>query len=554
MSNDIKKKGFLERIPAFSLILIMAVLMVVGGALIPLLRISYHPSPEQGKRLTISFSWPGASQRVIEQEITSKVEGLVASVVGVEKTSSVSSQGNGSVTVVLKEKANVSAVRFEISSLLKQIAEKLPEGAGGLYLQGGNIGGGLRQNTRQVLSYIINADMDPANIKDYVERNIKPYLTQIDYVRDVSVGGAMPLYLDIEYNPIELQRYGLESNVIVSGLQNFLGQRSIVGDVDRIDRDGNKERITLLLETERLGPDIGKTPLATIDGKIIYLNDVAKFDYKKRQETSFYRINGLNTIYLSIFADTETNIIKASAEIRERMEKIQANLTDGFYVTLTNDAAKEVREELVKLVKRTFLCLAILFLFVWIISRSRRYLSVIAISLFANVLIAVIFYYLFDVELNLISLAGVAVSLGIMIDTVIVMVDHYSYYHNRSAFIAILAALLTTIGSLVIVFFMPDYVKGALNHFSTIIIINLVVALFVALFFVPAIIDHSELCCRQMKKSCKRLKRIVSWSRFYTRYITFTQKRKWIYITIFVLAFGIPVHLLPSKLGKSDYY
>lgn len=114
----------------------------------------------------------------------------------------------------------------------------------------------------------------------------------------------MPLYLDIEYNPIELQRYGLESNVIVSGLQNFLGQRSIVGDVDRIDRDGNKERITLLLETERLGPDIGKTPLATIDGKIIYLNDVAKFDYKKRQETSFYRINGLNTIYLSIFADT----------------------------------------------------------------------------------------------------------------------------------------------------------------------------------------------------------------------------------------------------------
>lgn len=500
MSNDIKKKGFLERIPAFSLILIMAVLMVVGGALIPLLRISYHPSPEQGKRLTISFSWPGASQRVIEQEITSKVEGLVASVVGVEKTSSVSSQGNGSVTVVLKEKANVSAVRFEISSLLKQIAGKLPEGAGGLYLQGGNIGGRLRQNTQQVLSYIINADMDPANIKDYVERNIKPYLTQIDYVRDVSVGGAMPLYLDIEYNPIELQRYGLESNVIVSGLQNFLGQRSIVGDVDRIDRDGNKERITLLLETERLGPDIGKTPLATIDGKIIYLNNVAKFDYKKRQETSFYRINGLNTIYLSIFADTETNIIKASAEIRERMEKIQANLTDGFYVTLTNDAAKEVREELVKLVKRTFLCLAILFLFVWIVSRSRRYLSVIAISLFANVLIAVIFYYLFDVELNLISLAGVAVSLGIMIDTVIVMVDHYSYYHNRSAFIAILAALLTTIGSLVIVFFMPDYVKGALNHFSTIIIINLIVALFVALFFVPAIIDHNGLCCRQTKK------------------------------------------------------
>lgn len=554
MSNAPKKKGFLERIPSFSLILIMVVLMVVGAALIPLLRIAYQPTPEQGNRLTVSFSWPGASQRVIEQEITSKVEGVVASVIGVKKTSSVSSPGNGSVTVILKEKANVSAVRFEISSLLKQIAGKLPEGAGNLYLQGGNVGGGLRKNTQQVLSYIINADMDPSGIKDYVERNIKPYLTQIDYVREVSVSGAMPLYLDIEYDPIELQGYGLASNAIVSGLQNFLGQRSIVGDAERIDRDGNKERITLLLETEQLGSDIGKTPLATIDGKIVYLSDIARFDYKQRRETSFYRINGLNTIYLSIFADTETSIIKASAELRERMEEIQANLTDGFYVTLTNDAAKEVREELMKLVKRTFLSLLILFLFVWMVSRSRRYLSVIAVSLFANVLISVIFYYLFDVELNLISMAGVAVSFGIMIDTVIVMVDHYSYYHDRRAFLAILAALLTTIGSLVIVFFMPDYVKGALNHFSAIIIINLVIALFVALFFVPAMIDRIGLCRRQAKKSRRRLKRTVWWSRFYSRYIAFTQKRKWIYVTIFVLAFGIPIHLLPAKLGKNDYY
>ena len=90
---------------------------------------------------------------------------------------------------------------------MKQIAGKVPQGAGNLYLQGGDAGGGLRQNTQQVLSYIINADMDPANIKDYVERNIKPYLTQIDYVREVSVGGAMPLYLDISYDPTALQRY-----------------------------------------------------------------------------------------------------------------------------------------------------------------------------------------------------------------------------------------------------------------------------------------------------------------------------------------------------------
>ena len=554
MNNDRPQKGFLERIPSFSLILIMTVLMVVGAALIPMLRVAYKPTPKQGKQLNVSCNWAGASPRVIEQEITSKIEGMISSVVGVEKTSSTSSYGSGEVAIELKENANVSAVRFEISSLLKQIAGKLPEGADYPSLSGGDVRGGMTQNTQQVLSYIINADMDPAYIQNYIERNIKPYLTQIDYVREVAVSGAPPIYLDIEYDPIVLQSYGLESSIITSGLANFLGQRSIVGDVDRIDRNGNKERITLLLETEPLGTNIGKTPLTTIEGKIIYLDDIAKLDYKKRRESSFYRINGLNTINLTISVDVEVNIIKASAELRERMEEVQANLSEGFYISLTNDAAKEVRDELNKLVKRTFLSLIILFLFVWITSRSGRYLSIIATALFANVLIAVIFFYLFEIELNLISLAGVAVSFGIMIDTTIVMVDHYSYYRNRSVFIAILAALLTTIGSLVIIFFMPDYVKGTLNDFATIIIINLIVSLFVALFFVPAIIDHNGLDRRQQKKHYPRCRRIIKWNKFYIGYITFTQKQKWIYILLLVLAFGIPFNLLPRELGRNNYY
>lgn len=554
MSKDRIKKGFLERIPSFSLILIMTVLMVIGAALIPMLRVAYNPTPKQGKQLSVSFNWPGASPRVIEQEITSKIEGMVSSVVGVEKTSSTSSYGSGNVAIELKKNANVSAVRFEISSLLKQIAGKLPEGADYPSLSGGDVGSGMKQSSRQVLSYIINADMDPANIQNYVERNIKPYLTQIDYVREVAVSGAPETYLDIEYDPKELQNYGLEANIITSGLQNFLGRRSIVGDVDRIDRNGNKERITLLLDTETLGSDIGKTPLTTIDGKIIYLDNIAKLDYKKRRESNFYRINGLNTINLSISADAEVNIIKASAELRKRMEEVQANLSDGFYVSLTNDEAKEVRGEVNKLIKRTFLSLLFLFLFIWISSRSGRYLSIIAVSLFANVLIAVIFFYLLDIELNLISLAGVAVSFGIMIDTTIVMVDHYSYYRNRGVFIAILAALLTTIGSLVIIFFMPDYVKGTLNDFATIIIINLIVALFVALFFVPAIIDRNGLNRRHEKKHYRRCRRIIQWNKFYNGYITFTQKKKCIYITILILAFGIPLNLLPQRLDQYYYH
>lgn len=543
------RKSFIERIPGFSIILITAVLIVIGAALIPLLPVSYLPTQKQDMRLSVSFSWPGASPIVIEQELTSKIEGMVSSVAGVEQTYSTSQEGNGIVNIKLKKGANISAVRFEIMSLLKQIGCKLPLGSSYPILSGGDVENTTLRGTQQVLSYIVNADMDPAHIRNYVERNIKPLLTQIDYVREVEITGISSDYLDISYHPEELKNYGLTPSDIINGLQLFLGKRAIIGDVNKTDSQGCRERITLLLDVEQ-PESIGKTPIITIDNKIIYLNDITTVEYKKRKANNFYRINGLNTINLTVSADADVNIIKASAELRAQMEEIKKNLTEGFYIIQTDDAAEEVRKELKKLITRTFLSLLILFILIRITNRSGRYLSIITLSLIANVLIAVIFFYLFRVELNLVSIAGIAVSFGIIIDTTIVIVDHYSYYHNRNIFIAILAALLTTIGALVIIFFMPDYVRSTLNDFTVIIIINLVVSLFVSFFFVPTLIDRLKLNRKEWSITIKQRRRNVWLNHIYTRYIRFTQKRKWIYFVLLIAAFGLPIHLLPPRIGN----
>ena len=113
---------------SFSILLVLCVLMVVGGALVPQLDISNKPRPEQGKTLTISYRWENASAKVVEQNVTSRIEALVSSVRGVEKVSSVSRFGRGRITVELKPKADVSATKFEIASILRQIRGKVPEG------------------------------------------------------------------------------------------------------------------------------------------------------------------------------------------------------------------------------------------------------------------------------------------------------------------------------------------------------------------------------------------------------------------------------------------
>ena len=199
--------------------------------------------------------------------------------------------------------------------------------------------------------------------------------------------------------------------------------------------------------------------------------------YKEQLPAFYFRINGLNTINLTVTPDKYVNTIKLADQVKERMHELEKTFPQSFSATLAHDSSEYVKNELHKIVLRTVLSVLILLLFVYIVSRKLRYLFIITVTLAANIFIACIFYYLLNLEIHLYSLAGITVSLGIIIDTSIIMVDHYGYYRNRKAFLAILAAVLTTIGSLAVVFFLPEHQKANLVEFSAVIIVNLAVHL-----------------------------------------------------------------------------
>ena len=556
MDGPLKHKNLLDRIPSFSLVLIMVIFIIMGLALIPLLDVGSSPRPRQGKTLNVSFSWPDMAPKVIEQEVTSKIEGLLSAVKGVEEVSSVSNLGSGSVSLTLKEKVNVSAVRFEISSLLKQLADKLPEEVSYPQLSGGNVVNEFSDKPVSInlLTYRINADMDGDQIKEYIEYTVVPVLSTHEDVKDISVSGGSTKYVEIVYDPVVLSNYGLTAATIADGIKSFIGKNNIVGDIDFIDSDQERRRITLYFATGKFTKDIGEMPLTSVNGKTIYLNNLATYEYKDKLPSRYFRINGLNTVNMTVSVDAGANLIKLSETLRAEIDRIKPNLKSGVFLTLTNDASSEMQTELNKLIKRTLLSLLILLLFVWLISRNMKYLTIIAITLLANLATAVIAYYLLDIRLHIFSLAGITVSLGLIIDASIVMVDHYSYYHDRKSFLAILAALLTTIGSLIVIFFMPEFIQRDLYDFSRIIIINLSVALLVALFFVPALVEKMHFNSRKSLHFIYQRRGLLRWTKFYGRYIQFTQKKKGIYFAILVLAFGLPFYALPGKWEKKQAY
>lgn len=295
-------------------------------------------------------------------------------------------------------------------------------------------------------------------------------------------------------------------------------------------------------------------PIKSLNGRIIYLKDIARLDYREKIPDSYYRINGLNCIYVNIFAEKNANVIDLSAKVKEEVERLTDNFPQGYSMKMIFDSSVELKDELGQTLFRTVLTVLILLVFVFLLNRDFRYLFIIGVSLLANVLIAFVFYYLLKVEIHIYTLAGITVSFGIIIDNVIVMTDHYRHHRDRKVFMAILAATLTTMGALAVIFNMDNPVMRNMWDFTTVIIVNLTVSLFIALFFVPAMMDKISLKEKKGSLQWKRRRRIVRLTHRYSRFIYVEGKfRKWL-VVLAILGFGLPVFMIPNTVERNKSY
>ncbi len=484
----------------------MAALTVIGVAMLPMLNIQYTPTVPE-RKIDVSFSWPDASARLVEQGATSRIEGTLSTVAGCESVSSRSSKGRGSVTVWFRKGTDMAAARFEVASAIRNLYAKLPEEVS--YPNISLATSGSRES--ETLVYTIKADLPSERIEEYVSNYVSAPLSRIKGVGKVSLSGVTPFEWVITFDPKAMEPVGIAASDLAAAFRDYF-RSEVIGLTTLPQADGSGRSIVLKLRN-RVSPDFGEIPVAHRNGRIYYLRDFASVRWSEALPTSYFRINGLNTINLSVSCEGHTNMLRVAAAVRAEMERLQAGFPPEISATLNYDASRYVSGELEKIYVRTLLCVAILLLFVFLVSRDLRYLFIILVTLVVNILVAVVFYNLLRLDIHIYTLAGITVSLGIIIDTSIIMVDHYSYYRDRRVFVSILGALLTTIGALGIVWLLPEKQQANLTDFSLVIVINLAVSLLVALLFVPALLDKFPLG-RSMTASSVRRRRFAV--RFFT--------------------------------------
>ena len=523
----------------FSVVVVFLALVLAGASFIPLQNLRFKPSRSMPE-ITVRFNWFNASPEVIEEQ-SARIEGALSRLDQVKSVTSTSTIGSGQVTIEFDRYANMAQKRYEISTQLRQLRSSFPDGMSYPELAATMADD---EGTTTFMTLTLNAHTTTHYIREVAEALVIPELTRIEGITDVKLYGATPNQWEICFDPALLRNYQigvseLETLFRRMGEKDFLGSHST---------DAGHTAPVFMVSRQVEPTEWQMLPVALKNGRIIRVSDVATVKKQERPPTSYFRINGKNTINLVLLSSSSSNQIRLSQQVRQAIADIGPQLPAGYGIAVASDSSDFIRNELSKIGIRTIFSLLILLTFVLLSTRSFRILAVLTIALVANLLIAFAFYYLLKVEIHLYSLAGITVSFGIIIDNSILMVSHMQKKKGLHVFIAILAATLTTLGALSVIFFLKENQKILLVDFVYVMLINLSISLVVALFLVPSLMSLIYKPHRQSASLIPNRKRIVKFTVWYGRYIAFGQRFRWAFIVLAILMFGLPVWLIPEKM------
>jgi len=230
------------KLSSFSIIIVFVCLSIIGASIIPLLSIQLSPT-KTIPSIHVNYTWQDASAKVIEQEVTAKLEGVFNTIRGVKEISSTSNKGGGRIQIKFKKNSNMDAIRFELANLIRQSYSDLPEGVTypSLSLNAAN------ENTTPILSYSINANESPYYIKKYAEQFIIPKLSIISGVNQTNIDGVAPYEWVVEYNTNTLIQLQLSVDEIQESINNYLTKQDLGTGIVHIKDNMANHEVSLTL-------------------------------------------------------------------------------------------------------------------------------------------------------------------------------------------------------------------------------------------------------------------------------------------------------------------
>lgn len=531
----------------------------MGYALLPLLPLKWLPSGSGDAAMYVRYGWPEASPEALERGATAPLEGAFSLLAGVKKVASVSGRGSGHISLEIEKGADPAMLRFEVASAIRRLYPRLPAGVS--YPQITVFDPKDDKQEQPLLVYTLSGDDATPVLHRYATESLVPQLAGASGgIGRIEVAGGNVMEWVVRYDEGQMAALGLGRQDLLTALTGHyrfepLGMARSGSHVLPVVLKGGG---TSGIAEQNAIPSILGIPVARRGSRTVLLGDVATVSQQEQRPSSYYRINGQNSLRLLFYPEQGANQLETAKQWRDAVGELSGGLSKGYQLALEHDGSERLQAELNKILYRTGLSLLILLAFSALAYRSWRYMALIIASLAVNLGLAFICYFFFQVELHTYALAGATLSFGMVVDNAIVMAHHLSTHAGKrtagSVFPAMVACSLTTIAALVGVFFLPEAMQLQLTDFAKVIITNLGVSLAVAYWFIPAMMERLGMAGPSKPISIKRRRRLSAVYGSYAALLGFLLRWRKTAVLAVVLLFGLPVFMLPSKVEGWDWY
>ncbi|MEL6696998.1 MAG: efflux RND transporter permease subunit [Bacteroidota bacterium] len=504
-----------------------------GLFLVPQLPLSLYPTYVL-PTYQISFIWSSAPPEIIERQVTSLCEGYLARMEGLSQLTSSSYQGSAVVNARFERGTDPDFKLNEIRALMRILSAQLPEEVS--YPQVRFVDDDPERDAFMILS--LNGEGAKGDVSYLAEQVIMPQMAQIKGMGDINISQRTNIEWALSYDTERLQQFGISATALADQLRQYFQTAHVTPQI----------AVRSPFAEGQLPYVLKKLPIQG-DSSTVSLDHLVTFDYQPVDPQSYFRLNGEKATSIFLYAEPGVNHLALAERIYAQLESLQAAVGEGVQLDIAKDNTLFIRDELEKMWQRGLAVLGLLLLFVLLISRSFAYLGTVILALTCNLGIGALLYYIFHVEVNLYSLAAITVSFGIMIDNVLVMLQHLRLRGDHKVIRSLVAATLTTLVPILLLSMSEGSQTASFRDFVWAIVINLSLSLVIAKWLLPelrALLLAGRPTRRQ--HTFKRKRRIVKWLRRYMRLIGYLQRRRWLLVTAFIFAFGLPTFLLPEEI------
>ncbi|BDD11951.1 multidrug ABC transporter (plasmid) [Fulvitalea axinellae] len=472
-----------------TLVFVVFTVLTLGGYL-GFKLLSYELLPKFSPPVvTITTVYPGADPAEVESSLTKEIEDIVASTESIDKINSQSMESFSLVQIEFEDGVDIDDLEQKVQRKITGGLSKLPDDAEIPTVQKFDI------DDLPIIKLGALTNLRPTDAFDWVENKLKPELSRVEGVAKVSLIGGTEREIQVNVDRKKIDSYGLSLPSVVKAIET--ANTDI--PAGKIKSAGNQ---TLLRVPGKIRELVTLRELVVAyknDGTSIRLKDIAEVVDTEKDAETLARANGSNTMMLQISKQSDANAVAVSAEVMKTLTQLKAEKHDiGFdYLILqdssefTLDAANGVFEDLIAAI---VLVGIIMFVFLQSVRNSFIIMFVVPVSL----VITLGAMYMLDYTFNLMSLLGLTLAVGTLVDDAIVVIENIyrhmdmgksswkaAYEGTKEVALTIFATTLSLIVVFLPITFTDGLVANLLTQFCMVMAVSVMVSTFVALTIVP---------------------------------------------------------------------